>query len=70
MVETMRLLQNCDCTVYAVGTVQEEVGLRGSGTAAFAIDPDLALALDVTIAGDVPGVREFDTSIKLAKAHP
>ena len=67
MVETMRLLQNCDCTVYAVGSVQEEVGLRGSGTAAFAIDPDLALALDVTIAGDVPGVREFDTSIKLTK---
>jgi endoglucanase len=67
MVETMRLLQNCDCTVYAVGSVQEEVGLRGSGTAAFAIDPDLALALDVTIAGDVPGVREFDTTIKLTK---
>lgn len=67
MVETMKLLQNSDCTVYAVGSVQEEVGLRGSGTAAFAIDPDLALALDVTIAGDVPGVREFDTSIKLTK---
>jgi endoglucanase len=67
MVETMKLLQNCDCTVFAVGSVQEEVGLRGAGTAAFAIDPDLALALDVTIAGDVPGVREYDTSVKLAK---
>ncbi|HSV48731.1 MAG TPA: hypothetical protein VLH35_00320, partial [Candidatus Acidoferrales bacterium] len=47
--------------------VQEEVGLRGAGTAAFAIDPDFALALDVTIAGDVPGVREYDTSVKLGK---
>jgi putative aminopeptidase FrvX len=67
MVETMKVLWDCDCTVYAVGTVQEEVGLRGAGTAAYAIDPDFALALDVTIAGDVPGVREYDTSVKLGK---
>ncbi len=65
MVETMKLLKDCSCTVYAVGTVQEEVGLRGAGTAAFTVDPDFALALDVTIAGDVPGVREYDTSVKL-----
>ena len=45
MVETMKLLKDADCTVYAVGTVQEEVGLRGAGTAAFGVDPDLALAL-------------------------
>jgi len=67
MVETMRLLKEVDCTVCAVGTVQEEVGLRGAATAAFGVDPDLALALDVTIAGDVPGVREFDTSVKMGK---
>lgn len=67
MVETMKLLQDGDCTVYAVGTVQEEVGLRGAGTAAYALDPDFALALDVTVAGDVPGVRENETSVKLGK---
>jgi len=67
MVETMRLLKEVDCTVCAVGTVQEEVGLRGAATAAFGVDPDLAIALDVTIAGDVPGVREFDTSVKMGK---
>ncbi|MEM2098757.1 MAG: M42 family metallopeptidase [Candidatus Bathyarchaeia archaeon] len=67
MIEALKLLQNVDCTVYAVGTVQEEVGLRGAGTAAFGIDPDVALALDVTIAGDVPGVKEFDTSVKMGK---
>ncbi|MCW4001310.1 MAG: M42 family metallopeptidase [Candidatus Bathyarchaeota archaeon] len=67
MVETMRLLKDVDCTVCAVGTVQEEVGLRGAATAAFGVDPDLALALDVTVAGDVPGVREFDTTIKVGK---
>jgi endoglucanase len=41
--------------------------LRGAGTAAFGIEPDVALALDVTVAGDVPGVREFDSSIKMGK---
>lgn len=65
LIETLKLLKKTDCTVYAVGTVQEEVGLRGAGTAAFGIDPDIALALDVTIAGDVPGVKETDTNAKM-----
>ena len=43
-------------TVYGVGTVQEEVGLRGAGTAAYQIDPDVAFALDVTVARDTPGI--------------
>jgi putative aminopeptidase FrvX len=67
MVETLKQLEKTDCTVYAVGTVQEEVGLRGAATAAFGVDPDVGLALDVTIAGDVPGVREFDTTVKMGK---
>jgi putative aminopeptidase FrvX len=67
LVETLKLLKDADCTVCAVGTVQEEVGLRGAATAAFGVDPDLALALDVTVAGDVPGVREFDTNVKCGK---
>lgn len=40
--------------VYAVFTVQEEVGCRGAGPAAYAIEPDLAIALDVTLTGDTP----------------
>jgi putative aminopeptidase FrvX len=67
MVETLKLIEKTDCTVCAVGTVQEEVGLRGAATAAFGVDPDIAIALDVTIAGDVPGVREFDTNVKMGK---
>lgn len=67
MVEALKLLEHADVTVYAVGTVQEELGLRGAGAAAFNVDPDLAIALDVTIAGDVPGVREYDTSVKMGK---
>lgn len=42
-------------TVYGVGTVQEEVGLRGAGTAAHAIDPDVAIVADVSLAMDSPG---------------
>jgi putative aminopeptidase FrvX len=67
MIETLKLLAKTDCTIYAVGTVQEEVGLRGAATAAFGVDPDVGIALDVTIAGDVPGVREFDTTVKMGK---
>ena len=67
MIETLKLLERTDCTIYAVGTVQEEVGLRGAGTAAFSIDPDIGIALDVTVAGDVPGVREIDTTLKMGK---
>jgi len=67
MIEALKLMDKTDYTVYAVGTVQEEVGLRGAGVAAFGLDPDFAITLDVTIAGDTPGVREFDTSVKMGK---
>lgn len=46
--------------VYAVATVQEEVGVRGATVAAFGLEPDLAIALDVTF-GDTPGVSGEET---------
>jgi putative aminopeptidase FrvX len=67
MVEALKQLEKTDCTVYAVGTIQEELGLRGAATATYGIDPDVGIALDVTIAGDTPGVREFDTTVKMGK---
>lgn len=48
--------------LYSVGTVQEEVGLRGARTASQMINPDIVFALDVTIAKDVPGT---DGTIKM-----
>ncbi len=67
MIEVLKQVGSTDCTIYAVGTVQEEVGLRGAATATFGIDPDIGIALDVTVAGDVPGVKEFDTSLKMGQ---
>ena len=46
--------------IYAVATVQEEVGVRGAIVAAFGVEPDLAIALDVTF-GDTPGVSGGET---------
>lgn len=51
--------------VYGVGTVQEEVGLRGARTSAHAIDPDVCIALDVGIADDVPGTKNEEKMGKL-----
>lgn len=57
VVDVMRKLKDdkTDATIYAVGTVQEEVGLRGAKTSAQKINPDVAITLDVTIANDIPG---------------
>lgn len=67
MVETFRKLENIDCNVYAVGTIQEEVGLRGATIAAFQIEPDIGIALDSTVAGDMPGIGEGDAPAKMGE---
>jgi len=51
--------------LFAVGTVQEEVGLRGAETSADVVDPDVALVLETGIAGDVPGIKPEESHVKL-----
>lgn len=53
--------------VYGVGTVQEEVGLRGARTSSHLIEPDIAFGVDVGIAGDTPGVSEKEAQGKMGK---
>jgi putative aminopeptidase FrvX len=67
MIETLKRLKNIECSVYAVGTVQEEAASRGAATSAFGIYPDIGIAVDVTIAGDTPGVKEVEAPIRMGK---
>ena len=54
-------------SVFGVATVMEEVGLRGATTSVHAVDPDVAIVLESDIAGDVPGIKPEDSSVKLGK---
>ena len=54
-------------SLYGVATVMEEVGVRGATTSVDAVDPDVAIILEVDIAGDVPGIKPEESSIKLGK---
>ena len=64
--EAMRRLDDCENDIYAVFSVQEEVGLRGAQTAAHAICPDMGIAIDVTGVGDVPKA-ETKIAVSLGK---
>ncbi len=65
LVELLKALENPACDVYAVFSVQEEVGLRGAQTAAFALEPDIGIALDTTLAVDIPGTPSEQRVTKL-----
>lgn len=67
LVETMKRLGKVDCNVYAVGTIQEEVGLRGATIAAFQVEPDVGIALDSSVAGGMPGVEEGKAPAKIGQ---
>lgn len=47
------------CGLFAVSTVQEEIGLRGAKTSAFGVDPEIGVAVDVTHATDCPTITKF-----------
>lgn len=68
VMEALRLCaeKKIKCALYSVSTVQEEIGLRGAKTAAYGIDPQVGIAVDVTHATDYPDIdKRVNGDIKL-----
>lgn len=65
LIKIMQALVDVNAEVYAVATAQEEVGLKGARTSSYNINPDFALAIDTTSAGDTPQIKETESTLKL-----
>ena len=63
LVEVAKKLKHSPHEVYFVFTSQEEVGLRGARTAAYGLDPDYGIAVDVTATGDTPEAPRMAVSL-------
>ncbi|MBE0411875.1 MAG: M42 family metallopeptidase [Anaerolineales bacterium] len=58
LIETLQQIDTSPNTLLFVFSTQEEVGVRGASTAAFSLEPDIGIAVDVTRSGDTPkGVK-------------
>ncbi len=67
LIEALKCLKKVPYDVYGVFTVQEEVGIRGASVAGHRLNPDFGIALDVTIANDVPGSVPHEKITELGK---
>ncbi|WP_101296323.1 M42 family metallopeptidase [Halegenticoccus soli] len=65
MLEAARRVEDPEATIHFAATVQEEVGLRGASALGADLDPDLAVALDVTVANDVPHFEDDERVTRL-----
>lgn len=59
--------RNLRYDTYFVACVQEEVGLRGATTSAYAVEPDIGIAIDVTLACDTPGITRDEAVTEFGK---
>jgi len=67
MIEAMKAAKAHAIDLYGVATVQEEIGLRGAAASGWAIQPDVCVAIDITLANDIPGIPEQDHITKLGE---
>lgn len=67
-IEALKTIKEPINDLYFVFSVQEEVGLRGAKTAAYSIDPDIGIALDVTSHGDTPKAKRFAVGLNKGAA--
>lgn len=62
-VEALRQIKETPHEIYFVFSTQEEVGLRGATTAAYGVDPELGIAVDVTGVGDTPKSHKMEVGL-------
>jgi endoglucanase len=67
MIEAMKAAKKHAVDVFGVATVQEEIGLRGAAASGWSIAPDIAIAIDITLANDIPGIPEVDHVTRLGE---
>ncbi len=68
MIESLKRIRDCYVDIYAVATVQEEIGEhRGATVSSFPIEPDIGIALDIVAASDLPNIEKEEKSIALGK---
>ena len=65
LLEALKRVKKPQLSAHIVFSSQEEVGLRGAGTAAFGLEADFALAVDATGAADIPLCRPQDYLVRL-----
>lgn len=67
MIEALKKMKSSNVDVYAVATIQEEIGLRGAAAAGSGIKPDIVVAIDITLANDIPGIPDELAITKLGQ---
>ncbi|MFF2754998.1 M42 family metallopeptidase [Psychrobacillus sp. NPDC058041] len=69
LIEVMKRIEQLDIqpTVYGSATVQEETGIRGAAPVGYTVQPTIALAIDVTLAGGLPGHEKQELPVYLGK---
>lgn len=63
LLEAVKKIKECPNDFYAVFTTQEELGLRGAKVAAQVVEPDMAIAVDVSSVGDTPESNIVDLTL-------
>lgn len=67
MIEALKAAKSNSVEVHAIATVQEEIGLRGATASGSAVGPDIVVAIDITLANDIPGIPDTDWVTKLGE---
>ncbi len=67
IVEALKAVKDHAVDIVAAMTTQEEVGIRGAAASGWSVQPDIAVALDVTLANDFPGIADDQAITKLGE---